>query len=218
MKIVSSKHNIVFLKCETQYEVTSTFLRLAEYYESPKFRAKTFDLEEYMDWYAERHGNFTYYSDWNGFNIPGEVVSRFFDGFENYLRKERDLYDLLFEFMDSDEKFYVIATSEESDSGTDDHEYAHAFFYMFPEYKKKMTKLVNDLPLKFKKAVFDELKEQGYCKQVFIDEAQAYLSTNTMVETDNQYEEYKTIIPWESILQFQKTFQEMKEEKMSDGE
>jgi hypothetical protein len=26
-----------------------------------------FSLEQYMDWYAARCGNFTYYQDWSGF-------------------------------------------------------------------------------------------------------------------------------------------------------
>ena len=55
MRIKTSKDNIIFLEADTQYELASTFMRLQEHYESPKFRGKKVDLEEYMDWYAKEY-------------------------------------------------------------------------------------------------------------------------------------------------------------------
>jgi hypothetical protein len=61
---------IYLLRFETQYEITSSFLRIQEHYESPHFSGRVFTLEEFMDWYAAEYGAFTYLEDWSGFNVP----------------------------------------------------------------------------------------------------------------------------------------------------
>lgn len=206
---------------ENQYELASTFLRLQEFYESPKFAGKYFGLETYMDWYAAEYGNFTYTKDWNGFNVPGNVVRKFFSakGFlGRLLRKEEDFMLLLADYLaaDNKEKFYIIGVHGEGTTTRDvmKHEYAHAFYYLNKEYKKEQDVLVEQLPTAFKEAIFAWLKEQGYMQGVYVDECQAYLSTNTMLETA---EEFSEDAPWETILKFQqvfdKYFTKYKEEK-----
>src|SRR5882757_828898 len=83
---------IYLLRFKTQYELTSTFLRVQEHYESPEFHGRIFSLEQYMDWYAEQYGNFTYYQDWSGFNVPSTAFAPFYAGaFDPLTRKERRL-------------------------------------------------------------------------------------------------------------------------------
>ncbi|MEK7106247.1 MAG: ABC transporter ATP-binding protein, partial [Patescibacteria group bacterium] len=72
-----TKRSIYLVEAPTQYALASTFLRFQEHYESPKFRGQFFSLEEFMDWYAEEYGNFTYYKDWTGFNIPSYILKSF---------------------------------------------------------------------------------------------------------------------------------------------
>ncbi len=60
-----------------------------------------------MDWYAKRYGNFTYYEDWAGFNVPSTAMQPFYEGkFDPLSEKERQLLQL-FEGTLS-ERFYVI--------------------------------------------------------------------------------------------------------------
>lgn len=210
MKIESTKNNIIFLKAKDQYELTSTFLRLQEFYESPnpKFRNKFFELEDYMDWYAKEYGNFTYTSDWSGFNVPGNVVTNFFVDYKGKtLKKENALFKLIrAATFDTDNKFYIIGTYE--DGSVVNHEMAHAHFYLDPAYKKQMTQLVNDLPQSFRIQFQNMLLKKGYCKQVLVDETQAYLATNSMLDTVKYMKDVKVAIAWDHIVKFQQAFKD----------
>jgi len=91
-------HLLIF---PTQRDVTLTLLRFQEHYESPKFRGKIFSLEEFKRWYVAnspngiKTGEFTYYTDWNGFNIPSYVLQPFRDGKFNPLsEQERKFLDI----------------------------------------------------------------------------------------------------------------------------
>ena len=203
MKIVSSKDNIIFLKAESQYELCSTFWRLQEYYESPKFRNKFFGIEEYMDWYAAEYGNFTYMVDWNGFNVPGNIVSKFFSTYPGKLfNKERRLFDLLLPWIDSKEKFYIIGVHEMDN--TLDHEYSHAFYYLDPKYKKKQTANIGRLDQPFRLRITKWLEKKGYHPSVTDDEIIAWLSTNTMADSVHYWGGGN--IPWDTIAPFQVDF------------
>jgi len=211
MKIKSSKDNIVVLTAETQYELTSTFLRMQEYYESPEFKGIVFDLEDYMDWYAEKYGNFTYYSDWNGFNVPGDVVCSFFNEFEKFSnrlsKKEQDLYNILEEYIVSDQKFYVIGLWKTDN--TVEHELCHAFYYIDPAYKKEMHSLLKNVPEEFKHRCRKVLQSDGYHKSVFVDETVAYLATNKITDFVDMFGEQ---VPWHDILPLQIAFEKRYEE------
>lgn len=207
MKLVSDKDNIIFLKGDNQYELSSTFMRLQEFYESPKFKGEVFDLEEYMDWYASEYGNFTYTKDWNGFNVPGHIVAKFFEEFDNILlRKEKNLLEMVASHLGRTSRFYVIGSHGENTTSRDvmRHEYAHAFFYLNQQYKKEQEELVMKLPKLFRNNVYKWLEESGYHEYVFVDECQAYLSTNQMIETA---EDFGEDAPWDTILKMQQTFQ-----------
>src|SRR5512138_554281 len=71
---------IFVVRFDTLYELASTFLRFQEHYESPRFRNRIFSLEEFMDWYAEKTGAFTYFTDWSGFNVPSSTFEAFYRG------------------------------------------------------------------------------------------------------------------------------------------
>lgn len=222
MQIKNTKHNIVLLMADTQYEVASTFMRLQEFYESPKFRGRFIDLESYMDWYASEYDNFTYTTDWSGFNVPGEVVRKFFSVHsKNLLQKELSLYNLLADWIKSKKKFYVIATYEKSfdDGGGSviDHELAHAMFYMFEEYREAMTEHVMRLPKAYRNAVKEALTGLGYHGDVITDETQAYLATSTTPYLKNEFTNKKVNIPWVNIVDIQCDFVEFKEIFIDDS-
>jgi len=186
MELIKVTDNIFLIKMKNQYQLTSTFMRLQEFYESPyeSIRGNYFTVEEYMDTYAEDTGNFTYNTDWNGFNVPGDVVNKFFSLFENgmkgrhYLRKEYDLGMLLQNAGVTElEKFYVIGVHEDK-LDTMRHEMAHAFYYTDEKFHKKMIQQLNKLSLNTYHDIRCKLIAMGYCEEVIADEIQAYLSTS----------------------------------------
>lgn len=201
MKIKEIHPNLYHIKFKSQYEETSTFIRLQEFYESafPEIKGKYFTLEEYMDRYAEFKGNFTYFSDWSGFNVPGDVILAFQDLFE-YQRwelreKEMGLLSLLEITIKNYKtgKFYIIGTYKDSDIS---HEIAHGLFYLNKNYKKVMENLIKrKRTSKTIKTIKNRLLKMGYCKEVLNDEVQAYLATESLdnINDENLIKEFNKI-------------------------
>ena len=214
MKLEKLAEGIYHLRGKDQYEITSHFMRLSEFYESPfkGINGKYFTIEAYMDAYAEKHGNFTYCSDWNGFNVPGNVVRKFFDVFwDDLLEKEANMYDQLADVIESDEKFYLIGSTGAEDYM--DHELAHAFYYLDRQYANEMDWLSVGMKAKDRKSVFDKLTEWGYCKKVLNDELQAYMGTSVMTYLTKKIFERENL-PWDRIFKYQKLFEETKHKKL----
>lgn len=199
MKLSKPFKGVIHIDVDSQYELTSTFMRLQEFYESPfeGFKGCFFTLEDYMDRYAEYYGNFTYNIDWNGFNVPGNIVKRFFsDEFfmGRLLNKEFKMLEAIAPYM-KDEHFYLIGTHG-SDAGYMAHEQAHAFYYLNPEYKAEMDALTETLDEEVRGSIHDVLIKMGYCDEVLDDELQAYLSTDE--DGDSSLEDAK--LPSKDIL------------------
>jgi hypothetical protein len=176
-----------------------SFVRMQEFYESPKFKGKYFTLEQYMDYWSREFGkgSFTYPSVWNGFNLPGKVLADWWDRFDNdrryrekvVLEKITDLMQkerkgsILFpgeirRFSDQMEKIYIIGAHKGKDSSRIiEHELSHALYYLYPEYRKSCQKLLKGVSKKDYRDAKKELINQGYCKKVIDDELQAYFST-----------------------------------------
>jgi len=201
---------------KNQYELASTFMRLEEFYESPieECRGKYFDLETYMDRYSKisEKKNFTYCVDWNGFNVPGDVVKKFLKLYNNkLLQKEKHFFDRLKKEIDWNDDFYIIgvhSADERKGGSTKDHEIAHGMYYLLPEYKKVMDAISRTLPKKIKDSIFSEFKHMGYDSHVFKDELQAYLSTSTMCYITEMCKTDK--LPWDKIYKMQKQFESSK--------
>ena len=157
-----------------RYSLAMTFLRLQEHYESPKFRGKVFDLEEFMDWYAKQRGGFTYVTDWTGFNVPSTSVMAVLRQFKDHSRKEQALFGELARrgILDLD-RFYLIGTCEEKDDAVD-HEICHGMFFCDPDYRAAVEGVFRGYRLRGCRRV---LQRMGYCKAVLIDEMHAYALT-----------------------------------------
>ena len=159
---------IYLLGFRTQYELTSTFLRVQEHYESPKFHGRVFTLEQYMDWYAGRYGNFTYYQDWSGFNVPSTAFRAFLDGkFDPLSDKEKQLLRL---FKDLRERFYVIGVYDGGTKHSLTHELAHALYFIDDDYRHAVRKAMRGYDTS---ALAKQLAKTGYAQHVIRDEIQA---------------------------------------------
>jgi hypothetical protein len=158
---------IFLVRFETQYALASTFLRFQEHYESRRFRNRVFSLEEYMDWYAEEFGAFTYYEDWGGFNVPSTAFEPFARGdFNPLLEKEKRLLRM---FSGERAPFYVIGIAADDELK---HEIAHALYFTRPAYRRAVRAAMRDYDTSVMAA---RLEKMGYHRSVVADEVHAYL-------------------------------------------
>ncbi len=175
-RLVADKVHL--LTFQTQLEVTSTFLRFQEHYESPKFAGMVFSLDEYKEWYVKnspngiKTGEFTYYADWSGFNIPGEILKPFYEGkFHPLSEAEQIILDM---FKDEENPFYIIGVHKESKSFEKllQHETAHGLYFTNLEYKQKVLEIISRYDTT---EVREKLLESGgYGENVLDDEVHAY--------------------------------------------
>lgn len=225
MKINEVADGVYHITTETLYELASTFMRFQEFYESPfkEIRGHFFTHEQYMDVHvnsSKRSGKddakFTYFEDWAGFNVPGNVFNSFLGKFpkQKLWKKEQNLINLIRTKTKNNttSKFYVIGTSASEHLSTIDHELSHAWFYLDPKYKREMLKILRKFPETAKDQLRIDLKKDGYAVEVYNDEMIAYMSTNPMTYTKDMFKNKK--IPWDKILEFQTTFSEFKAENL----
>jgi hypothetical protein len=172
IKIAKSKiaKGIYLLRFKTQYELAATFLRVQEHYESPRFHGRIFSLEQFMDWYARRYGNFTYYEDWAGFNVPSTALQPFYAGrFDPLSEKEKALLRL---FKGLRERFYVIGIYDAGAKGIFTHELAHALFFVDDHYRRAVRAAMRRYDTR---KLARRIVSAGYASHVIPDETQAYI-------------------------------------------
>jgi len=191
--------HVYVLTYDTQYELCMSFVRLQEFYESPKFKDKYFTLEEFIDYWAEEFGNgsFNYPAKWNGFNLSGKTIQNWIHTFakkeKTFRSRESELINTINDLMDSEgaayEDIYIIGVHKESTKKERqeciEHELAHALYCLNPKYRKTSDKLLRNISDKDHNIVVGLLARMGYGKNVIADEAQAYFSTqrNTSKKT-----------------------------------
>jgi len=174
-KITDKIHLLTF---RNQSDITSTFLRFQEHYESPNFRGKFFSLDEFKQWYIKtspkgiESGEFTYYSDWNGFNIPSYILKPFYDGKFNPLSEAEE--KLLEIFKKEVGIFYIIGIYQGTKKANQllNHEIAHGLFYTDDNYRADVLQLLSQFDID---TIKEELRSKaGYHEEVLDDEVQAY--------------------------------------------
>lgn len=166
-------------------DVARAFIRPQEYYENPDYQGKIFSTEEIESWYRKLDGKaeINYYEDIVGFNVPGASFRPFISGlFKNPTKQEAWLVKNVANVRRK--KFYVIGVAQPGKNDkTLHHELAHAFFYLRPSYRTKVTKII--LSHKNLGPLQKGLTNQGYAPHVMIDEIHAYFATG----------DYKTCFP-----------------------
>ena len=172
---------IYHLQFELGEELSAYFMRFQEFYESPAFRGKIFQIIDFIRWYSStmEDKKFSYLTDWGGFNLPVNKILELYPQIPD--RNEYD--DFMFciakkIIKDADGPAYLVGTSKEYKKALD-HEIAHGLFYIDEEYQKHMTLLVKELSLDLKQRLESVLKRMGYVEDVFVDEIQAFLATGT---------------------------------------
>jgi hypothetical protein len=171
IKKIKLSEDIYLVHFKTQDDMASTFLRFQEHYESPKFMNKIFTLREFKQWYVtQKNGKFSYYKDWDGFNIPSRIFNLFRDGkFDPLSAKEKALLKL---FEKETHDFYIVSVSGKAHHHVLKHEIAHGLFFTHPKYKKEVLSIMKKYNLHLVKK--ELLSMGGYNKKVLLDEIQAY--------------------------------------------
>jgi len=170
---------IIHVNFKIQKELTKTFCRFQEHYESPEFKGKVFTLGQYREWYSERYGAWTYYTDWSGFNLPDYTLQPFKDGLFDPLTDREQLF--LDRFKHKVGKFYIIGTYDDKKAAALDHEICHALYYLDEEYQREVSSLIGhtDVRLSTFAPIRKLLIDKGYADEMLDDELQAYLACNS---------------------------------------
>lgn len=213
MKVKIQK-NTYIVTAKSQYELAISFMRLQEFYESSfdDIRGHYFTTEQYMDRYAEEFGNFTYTKDWDGFNIPGYIVTEFFNVFKDDLTKhEQELKTLLAPALNPRKKvrFYVIGLHGTGDDSVVNHEKAHAMYYLSTEFNSAMCSHISNISPFIKNRILVKLKTMGYGENVLVDEMQAYLSTSSWWYLIKKFK----FVPIKTVRAMRKTFLKFKNQR-----
>lgn len=190
---------------KNQYDRSSLFCRYQEFYESPypQIRGRYFTIEEYMKLYtnSNKKNNFTYPSDWSGYNIPSKILlearTTFGSPRSQYDQTMSDIIDYCeresrIQNKGEQHSWYLIGV-DKLKSGVMNHEIAHGFYYTNPQYKVEMDYLIGDLNKKDYEHLRKVLVKGGYSddKIIIDDEIQAYMSTGKHHEwRDSIYNNY----------------------------
>jgi len=152
-------------------------MRFQEYYESSEFKGRIFAVEEYMDWYAKVYGNFTYFEDWHGFNVPAHAFDPFLSHkFDPLTKKEQILIDKLHKSGLDLLNDYVIGLTERDvhRKPTLEHEYTHGLLAKNKHFRDEMVAVI----MRYHWAPISKiLEEMSYDKSVWLDEVIAYFLT-----------------------------------------
>tara|TARA_R110000824_G_scaffold102891_2_gene244756 strand:+ start:274 stop:945 length:672 start_codon:yes stop_codon:yes gene_type:complete len=223
MRTLTPYPGVIHVIYSKQTVLAKAFMRMQEFYESgiPGFKGKHFTRDEFKKAYAEMMGTgisyeeFTYYDDWGGFNVPGDVARKFMKLFTPDFM-EKSLMKSIESHAPLNKPFYVIGTFESGGDSIIDHELSHAFWHLHDDYREMMQGLVEGLPVRFRARLRRELGSMGYCEDVLDDETAAYLSTSSVLELDELVN--RTDIPWKHALAFQRAFRDYLESKSSDSQ
>ena len=172
------------IKAEDSHTRALMFMRPQEYYESSfeEIINKQFKVSNFVNIYKQHYGKkeFTYGSDWAGFNIPSNVLEEcMFNIPEDEINNWDKLMLSVIETIKKSEgehNYYLLGL-DELDNRLLEHEFAHAMWFTLPEYKEEMSKMNDELDAVVKDMMCKCITEYGYADHVLPDELQAYMST-----------------------------------------
>ncbi len=169
------------LVCDTQQELASTFMRFQEHFESPIFKDKIFTREEFISWYtknspeSKKQGKFSYYDEWESFNIPARILEPFYEGkFDPLTEQEIELLERFRKNRGKD--FYIIGTFKGCDQSFRDHEISHGLYYLNNSYREDIREAMKTINPTILRRISNYLSLQAaYHDTVMEDETHAYL-------------------------------------------
>lgn len=175
--------HIYAIRIKDSHSRAMVFMRSQEFYESSfaEIIKTQFKTSRFMNMYKQHYGKqeFTYGSDWSGFNIPSEVLE---DCMFNIDPDDINTYDkvmlsIIKEIKNLEDGKYYLLGVDELDNDLLEHEFAHAMYYTLPEYKIAVNELTSKCHTSIKDAMYKCITDYGYADHVLPDEMQAYMGT-----------------------------------------
>lgn len=163
---------IYHLAFPNQFMMNAAFLRAQEHYESPQFRGNVFSTTEFREWYktTRPHKEFSYYTDWSGFNLPQQALKPFLRGDFGALSPLEEI--IIEPIRGVQGPLYLIGTLQGDACSTLRHEIAHALYHTNSAYREEVERVLATVNLN---PVYRHLKGMGYHHLRWKDEAHAYL-------------------------------------------
>lgn len=196
---------------EDNREACMSMVRIDAFWECPdeRIRGKRFDWDTLIEALSDENGNMDIYETdgvkqnffqyMDGFNVSKTNATRFIQKFSisGFTSREKKFIPLI---MSLPYNGYVIGVVENGWITTRKHEFAHAFSYVYPEYRKRVSAIVNSMSADLKQRFWNGLSAMGvYSEDVLDDEIQAYLSGYA----EDEFREYFPEIPVEEISPYQ---------------
>lgn len=177
-KTVKITDQIILVIVKDRYERAMLFCKAQEFYESPcrNFRGKKFSIWDYMSWYSEKTGCFSYPKDFSGFNMPMVVAKKCYESNEIETPYDKVMSEIVERYFVNGERRYLIGTGSMKGS-TFEHELCHALYYTDLKYKNTMDSITKTIPKKNIDRFAKNLSSMGYHSSVLKDEVQAYMAT-----------------------------------------
>lgn len=191
---------IVILKFKNQYEMNMSMMRAEEFSENSKIRGKILDLEPFMDTMASQQedGNFHYTNEVLGTNMDWHTLCRFnLHALGVLTERERRVFASL-ECFRYCPNFCIISVFKYDEILK--HELAHALYFMDEEYKDKSDELSSSLSPTCVRKITEWLRSKSYHRSAYMDEFQAFLSSDSRPELRDRFGE----LPWKIVSRFRR--------------
>ena len=192
----------IMFRFKTVPDLTRAFFRMAEYYEGYSgSKSKDISMADFLDNFVDRTGNVDYFKFWDGFNITDQAFESWLKAAGKLGQAEQLVANTVKKSHRSGQ--YVIIGVAGNNRGTDNHELFHALYYLRPEYRRAVNKLMRE----FKKdAAYKSMrktlrKKLDYCTHVD-EEIAAYLTAAVQLKMVFGVE------PTEYIKQFSRLFKD----------
>lgn len=177
--------NLYHMKFDNQYYMNSMLVRIQEFSDSSRFKDKVFTLEDFADWWTSREGKWNYYTETNGLNFPGTNLRPFYLGqFDLLTDKERRMLELFEPQMGRLDDIYIIGTFRMPETT---HEEAHGLYYLDPQYRKKVDRLLREVPQRVKRVGHKFFREGMYHPSNFQSELNSYI-LDSKKDRDKDYD------------------------------
>jgi len=172
------------IKSPDDYTRALMFMRPQEFYESSfeEIISKQFKVSDFVNIYKQHYGKqqFTYGSDWAGFNIPSNILEECMfnipeDEINNWDKLMLSAINTIKE-IEGGHNYYLLGVDELSNRLLE-HEFAHAMYFTLPEYKAEISKMNDECDPIVKDMMYKCITEYGYADHVLPDELQAYMAT-----------------------------------------
>lgn len=176
--------NCIMFKFKTVPDLTRAFFRMAEYYEGNRYSggsAKDIDMADFLDNFVDRSGDVDYFKFWDGFNITDQAFKSWIKDAGKLGQAEQLVVNTVKKSMGTGP--YVIVGVAGNDSATDNHELFHALYYLRPEYRRAVNRLMREFKKDPKyKSMRKTLRKKLDYRAHIDEEIAAYLTAGSQLK------------------------------------